>query len=105
MSGTDQWEENQRELTRFFREHPEIAAALDAADDQSLNGADLACKSALYQDRGLAREAAELFQLAWSKCYPEEYIREFGAQLDFIAKELADCPGPVVDIASWRGML
>lgn len=103
--GKDAWEENRSGLARFFDEHPDIAAALDSADNDSLNGADLSAKSALYQDRGLLKEAAGLFQQAWRKCYPAEYISAFEGQLDFIAGELSDCPGPVVDIASGRGML
>ncbi len=101
----DAWAENQSGLSQFFREQPEVVRALDEADNMSLNGADLACKSALYKERGLLREAAELFRLAWRKCYPADYVREFESHLDFIAKELAGCPGRVVDIASGRGML
>ena len=101
----DSWEENKDGLSAFLRQHPEVAMALDETDESSLNGADLACKSSLLQERGLMREAAELFQMAWRKCYPEEYIREFEGQLDFIAGELQNCSGPIVDIASGRGML
>lgn len=101
----DSWEENKSGLALFFEEHPEVVRALDEAGSDSLNGADLAAKSALYQSRGLFKEAAELFRDAWRKCYPAEYIRAFEAELDFIAGELAGCPGPVTDIASGRGML
>ncbi len=101
----DSWDENKSGLALFFLEHPEAARALEEADNDSLNGADLACKSALCQQRGMYLEAAEMFRAAWRKCYSEEYIREFGAQLDFIAGELKSCPGPIVDIASGRGML
>lgn len=103
--GKDTWDENRSGLARFFDGHPDIAAALDESDNDSLNGADLAAKSALYQDRGLLREAAELFQQAWRKCYPAEYISAFETELDFIAGELVNCPGPITDIASGRGML
>lgn len=101
----DSWEENRSGLSLFFQGHPDIAAALEESDNGSLNGADLAAKSALYQGRGLMREAAELFRQAWSRCYPAEYVSAFEAEADFIAGELANCPGPITDIASGRGML
>lgn len=101
----DVWANNQSGLDRLFAENPQIAAALEQADNASLNGADLSAKAGLYQAQGRLREAAELFQAAWRKCYPAEYIRTFEDHLDFIAGQLADCPGPVVDIASGRGTL
>ena len=68
----DAWAENQSGLSQFFREQPEVVRALDEADNMSLNGADLACKSALYKERGLLREAAELLRPAWPKRSPAD---------------------------------
>lgn len=101
----DLWASNQGGLARFFEEHPTVAAALEQADEDRLNGADLSAKAGLRQAQGRFREAAELHQAASWKCYPEGYIRTFERQLDFIAQQLKDCAGPVVDIASGRGML
>ena len=101
----DLWEKNQSGLAVFFQENPAIAQSLEEAPESALNGADLAAKAGLLQMRGRFREAAELHQAAWHKCYPAEYIHSFRARLDKIAACVAGCPGPVVDIASGRGML
>lgn len=101
----DRWAKNQSGSARFLAENPSAARALEEADEDALNGADLMAKSALRQTQGRFREAAELSQAAWRRCYSEEYVRRFEAQLAFIAGCLADHAGPIVDIASGRGML
>lgn len=101
----DLWAKNQSGLAAFLRKNPDAVQALEQIPEETLNGADLAAKAGLLQMRGRFREAAELHQAAWHKCYPAEYIQAFRAQLDKIAACVADCSGPVVDIASGRGML
>lgn len=101
----DLWAQNQSGLAQYLEENPAVAEALEHMPEETLNGADLTAKSSLRQMQGRLREAAELQQAAWRRCYPPAYIEAFEAQLDFIAARLADCPGPVVDIASGRGML
>lgn len=101
----DLWAGNQSGLTRFLEESPGAAQALEREPDENLNGADLATKAGLRRAQGRFREAAELHQAAWRKCYPPAYVEAFEAHLDFIARHLRDCLGPIVDIASGRGML
>ncbi len=101
----DLWAQNQSGLAEFFQENPAVAQNLEQTPEEILNGADLAAKAGLLQIQGRFREAAQLHRAAWRRCYPAEYIRAFEAQLDGIAAQAADCPGPVVDIASGRGML
>lgn len=101
----DLWASNRSGLAQFLDENPGVAQALEQEPEESLNGADLSAKAGLRQMQGRFREAVELHQAAWRKCYPPAYVEAFEAHLDFIASRLADCLGPIVDVASGRGML
>lgn len=101
----DIWASAQSGLAQILKEHPEIASALEHAGETSLNGADLSAKASMLRLQGRFREAAGLHELAMLRCYPREYIDGLQAQMDFIAESLKGYAGPVLDIASGRGML
>lgn len=101
----DLWSKNQSGMAKFLADHPKIAARLENCPEESLNGADTFAKASLRMEQGRLQEAIALQQAAWRKSYPAQYIEAFEAQLDFIAQSLGEASGPIVDIASGRGML
>lgn len=101
----DLWAGNRSGLMRLLDENPQFRENLERQPEEALNGADTFAKAGLLQDQGRFLEAARLQQAAGEKCYSPAYRQSFRAHLDFIAESLGDCPGPVVDIASGRGML
>ncbi len=101
----DLWAQNQSGLAKLLAENPETAQKLENSPEEALNGADTFAKAALRKEQGRYLEAIALQRAAWQKSYPPEYIACFQAQLDFIAQSLAWVSGPIVDIASGRGML
>lgn len=101
----DFWAESQRTLEEFFGENPALSKALEAAPPETLNGADLSAKASLLRIQGRFREAVEVHEASWARCYPQEYRDSFQAQMDFITESLKSAVGPVLDIASGRGTL
>lgn len=101
----DIWKENNSWLAGYFQEHPETAAALKNAPEHTLGGADLPLKAFLLPQQGSEAETLRLWELSFTKNYPEAYRRAFEEQTDFICQSLSSVSEPIVDLASGRGML
>jgi uncharacterized protein YbaR (Trm112 family) len=101
----DLWEQAESGLTRHLRDHPEVERRLMDVLPETLGPADLYFRAMVLEERGEFSEAKELLDRAQQGLYTPEYRDCFERELAFVVERLPDGNGPIVDLASGRGVL
>lgn len=101
----DLWEQTESGLGRYLREHPEVDRRLMGAPLETLNPADRFFRSMILEESGDYTSARQVSRDAWQSLYTPEYLACYQSQLDYLVQRLSAFQGPIVDLASGRGML
>ena len=105
LTRNDLWEQAGSGLTRHLSEHPEVERRLMDSPPETLGAADLFFRSMALEERGYFDRTRELLDRAYEGLYTAEYRACFARALDAIVARVRGGDGPVVDLASGRGML
>lgn len=101
----DYWEAGGSGLLKYLAEHPDVEQALMNTPVESLNPTDQFYRAAVLDIRGRYAEAQELERHAHTGLYTLEQREATQCQFDRMVALLSAHTGPVVDLASGRGLL
>lgn len=101
----DLWEQVESGLTRHLRANPDVARRLMDGPADALAPADQFFRALVLEERGEYDQPKMLAEVAHLRLYTPEYRFCHERQTRFVIERLADTSGPVVDLASGRGVL
>lgn len=101
----DLWEIGENRLQTALEDDPALEQALMGVPAESLNPTDQFYRAGVLRSRGQFAEARELGRIAWNGIYTPEYLTAHRQRLDHALEQLGAHRGPIVDLASGRGIL
>jgi len=101
----DLWEEVESQLLKHLREHPEVERQLMDVPLAALSPADQFFRALVLEERGDYAGAKAAEERANAQLYTPEYRACHESQMAYVLEQVADAPGPIVDLASGRGGL
>jgi uncharacterized protein YbaR (Trm112 family) len=101
----DLWERVESGLAAYLRQNPEVERALLAGPAEALGPADRFFRSMVLEERSEYAEARRLAQEAFPEIYTREYLDCSQREVDYLVRRLQSGSGPIVDLASGRGVL
>ena len=101
----DLWEKVDSELTYYLKNNPSDEALLMLSPLEALNPADQAYRAIVLDEREDFAAADQANQNAEAGLYTDAYLACQSNQIQFVLERVAQGSGPVVDLASGRGLL
>ena len=99
----DTWAEVESALSAYLREHPDAERALLESPLDTLNGADAYLRGSVLEERW--GDPTDAFARADEECYPPEFRAARDAALELVVELVCGGDGPVLDVATGRGVL
>lgn len=101
----DLWEQELAGLADYLQEHPDVERRLMQAPVESLSPADQFFRALVMEEEGDFLGAEAVIAMARSGLYTPEFQACLESQMDFVINYLGSADGPILDLASGRGIL